>query len=83
MANVHFTEDNQITLFDFDQCGYGWRVFDIAKFLQVSLSAGIKREIRDAFLAGYQQAQKTHRRRSIIVAGSNSNGSYLGMGNQH
>jgi Ser/Thr protein kinase RdoA (MazF antagonist) len=57
-GNVHFTKDNQITLFDFDQCGYGWRVFDIAKFLQVSLNAGIKREIRDAFLAGYQEIQQ-------------------------
>ena len=57
-GNVHFTEDNQITLFDFDQCGYGWRAFDLAKFLQVSLSAGIKRNIRDSFLAGYQEIQK-------------------------
>ena len=57
-GNVHFTQDNQITLFDFDQCGYGWRVFDIAKFLQVSLNAGIKRQVRDAFLAGYQKVQQ-------------------------
>ncbi|BAZ44508.1 aminoglycoside phosphotransferase [Chondrocystis sp. NIES-4102] len=53
-GNVHFTTDNQITLFDFDQCGYGWRVFDLAKFLQVSLSAGINRLVRDAFLESYQ-----------------------------
>jgi Ser/Thr protein kinase RdoA (MazF antagonist) len=56
-GNVHFTEDNQITLFDFDQCGYGWRAFDLAKFLQVSLSAGISRQVRDAFLSGYQSVQ--------------------------
>lgn len=56
-GNVHFTTDNQITLFDFDQCGYGWRVFDLAKFLQVSLSAGINRKVRDAFFTGYQQVQ--------------------------
>jgi len=31
-GNAHFTPDNQITLFDFDQCGYGWRIFEIAKF---------------------------------------------------
>lgn len=54
-GNVHFTEDNQITLFDFDQCGYGWRAFDIAKFLQVSLNAGVSRTIRDAFFSGYQK----------------------------
>lgn len=57
-GNVHFTADNQITLFDFDQCGYGWRIFDIAKFLQVSLRAGISRPVRDAFLGGYQNVQK-------------------------
>jgi Ser/Thr protein kinase RdoA (MazF antagonist) len=56
-GNVHFTEDNQLTLFDFDQCGYGWRAFEIAKFLQVSLRAGIARKVRDAFLEGYQAIQ--------------------------
>lgn len=57
-GNVHFTPENEVTLFDFDQCGYGWRVFDLAKFLQVSLSAGINRKVRDAFLAGYQKVQQ-------------------------
>jgi Ser/Thr protein kinase RdoA (MazF antagonist) len=57
-GNVHFTTDNQITLFDFDQCGYGWRIFDLAKFLQVSLSAGINRNVRDAFFEGYQTVTK-------------------------
>ncbi|MBE9047360.1 phosphotransferase [Pleurocapsales cyanobacterium LEGE 10410] len=57
-GNVHFTVDNQITLFDFDQCGYGWRIFDLAKFLQVSLSAGINRKVRDAFFTGYQTVQQ-------------------------
>jgi Ser/Thr protein kinase RdoA (MazF antagonist) len=57
-GNVHFTTDNQITLFDFDQCGYGWRVFDLAKFLQVSLSAGINRKVRDAFFEGYENVQQ-------------------------
>lgn len=56
-GNAHFTPDNQATLFDFDQCGYGWRAFEIAKFLQISLRAGISRKIRDAFLNGYQQMQ--------------------------
>ena len=57
-GNVHFTPDNKITLFDFDQCGYGWRAFDIAKFLQVSLHGGISRKVRDAFLSGYQTVQQ-------------------------
>ena len=54
-GNVHFTPENRMTLFDFDQCGYGWRVFDLAKFLQVSVQSGLSRSIRAAFLEGYQQ----------------------------
>ncbi|MDJ0576002.1 MAG: phosphotransferase [Xenococcaceae cyanobacterium MO_234.B1] len=56
-GNVHFTADHHITLFDFDQCGYGWRAFDLAKFLQVSLNAGISRKTRDAFFEGYSKVQ--------------------------
>ncbi|WP_055075355.1 homoserine kinase [Pseudanabaena sp. 'Roaring Creek'] len=56
-GNVHFTETNEITLFDFDQCGYGWRAFDIAKFLQVTLQAGISPSVRKAFLQGYQSTE--------------------------
>ncbi|NER34220.1 MAG: phosphotransferase [Oscillatoria sp. SIO1A7] len=57
-GNTHFTADNQITLFDFDQCGYGWRIFDIAKFWQVSLRTGMPRQVRETFLAGYQELAK-------------------------
>lgn len=53
-GNVHFTEANSITLFDFDQCGYGWRTFDIAKFLQTSLRTGMSYGVRQAFLQGYE-----------------------------
>lgn len=56
-GNVHFTDENKITLFDFDQCGYGWRAFDIGKFLQVSLQSGLSRTVRDAFLKGYQTVE--------------------------
>ncbi len=53
-GNVHFTPTNQPTLFDFDQCGYGWRAFDLAKFLQVALQTGLSRTVREAFVQGYQ-----------------------------
>lgn len=56
-GNAHFTENNQVTLFDFDQCGYGWRAFEIAKFLQTSLRTGMSKKSRDAFLEGYQTVQ--------------------------
>lgn len=53
-GNAHFTPQGEISVFDFDQCGYGWRAFDIAKFLQVSLRGGLGKTIREAFLGGYQ-----------------------------
>lgn len=53
-GNAHFTPDGRVTLFDFDQCGYGWRAFDVAKFLHIALRTGISRRVRDAFLEGYQ-----------------------------
>ncbi|NJR50400.1 MAG: phosphotransferase [Leptolyngbyaceae cyanobacterium CSU_1_3] len=56
-GNAHFTADNQVMLFDFDQCGYGWRAFDIAKFLQVALSTGVGKTVRESFLSGYRSVQ--------------------------
>lgn len=53
-GNAHFNERNEPTLFDFDQCGYGWRAFDIAKFIQVSQRSKIDVKITDLFLKGYQ-----------------------------
>ncbi len=53
-GNTHFTEADQPTLFDFDQCGFGWRSLDLGKFRQVALSTGISRRVREAFLQGYQ-----------------------------
>lgn len=54
-GNVHITAENEMTLFDFDQCGYGWRVFDLAKFLQVSLQSGLHRQVRQALIEGYDE----------------------------
>jgi Ser/Thr protein kinase RdoA (MazF antagonist) len=31
--NMHFTSDNEVTIFDFDFCGNGWLCFDISYFL--------------------------------------------------
>jgi Ser/Thr protein kinase RdoA (MazF antagonist) len=53
-GNVHFAGEDRMTLFDFDQCGYGWRAFDLGKFFQVSLQTGLSRTVRDAFVEGYE-----------------------------
>ncbi|NJM45381.1 MAG: phosphotransferase [Alkalinema sp. RU_4_3] len=53
-GNTHFASDTALTLFDFDQCGPGWRAFELGKFLQVAMSCGVARKVRRAFLEGYE-----------------------------
>jgi homoserine kinase type II len=49
VLNIHITEDGQITWFDFDICGYGWRAYDIAYYY-----TRIPAHLRDPVLDGYQ-----------------------------
>lgn len=53
-GNAHFTQQDEPTVFDFDQCGYGWRAFDIAKFIHTARIWKIEATVKDAFLQGYQ-----------------------------
>ena len=53
-GNTHFTQLNQPTLFDFDQCGYGWRAFDIGKFINTAIAWKLDNKIISSFLDGYQ-----------------------------
>ena len=53
-GNAHFTDKGEPTLFDFDQCGYGWRAFDIAKFIHTTFSWQMDSQVRKPFLEGYQ-----------------------------
>lgn len=48
--NMHF-QGNEVTLFDFDHCGYGWRVYDLVAFHD-NLSTSPK--YQEAFLSGYE-----------------------------
>ncbi|WP_026736501.1 phosphotransferase [Fischerella sp. PCC 9605] len=57
-GNAHFNEDNEPTLFDFDQCGYGWRAFDIGKFMHFAMRMKIDVEVRNSFIEGYQDIRK-------------------------
>jgi len=54
LSNFHINDNNQITLFDFDQCGYGYRAFEIGKFLSSIHSLKSKQKIGQAFVDGYQ-----------------------------
>lgn len=61
-GNIHRNERGELTIFDFDFCGYGWRAYDVASFLGI-FGGGIcaevidKRKRRlDSFLRGYECA---------------------------
>jgi len=50
--NQHFTADNQLTMFDFEFCAYGYRLYDLATF---KWNRGARHaDLWGAFLAGYQ-----------------------------
>lgn len=57
-GNTHFNQNNQPTLFDFDQCGYGWRTFDIGKFINTAIVWKSDNKIIHSFLDGYQTIRK-------------------------
>ena len=59
--NFHIDGNRHITLFDFDQCGYGFRVFEIGKFCSSLHSHKLKQVLVDAFLEGYQQGRQLSR----------------------
>ena len=59
-SNFHIGEDKRITLFDFDQCGYGYRAFEIGKFISSISSLESKAKIAKAFVDGYQQVRRLY-----------------------
>ncbi len=53
-TNFHINSKQEITMFDFDQCGYGHRAFDIGKFISSMSFLKSKADNANAFLNGYQ-----------------------------
>lgn len=61
-GNIHCNERGELTIFDFDFCGYGWRAYDVASFLGI-FGGGIRADVidkrkrrLDSFLRGYEYA---------------------------
>jgi len=52
--NFHIDSEEKITLFDLDQCGYGYRAFEIAKFNSSIIAHANKEALANGFLRGYQ-----------------------------
>ena len=65
-GNIHFNEKDDLTVFDFDCFGYGWRAYDIAVFLWAcgSFSSWSKKDktrrtrLWNSFLKGYNLERK-------------------------
>ena len=52
-TNTFFTDDMSPTFFNFDLCGYGWRAYDIAAFLQNTDLINLSEDLTEDFFAGY------------------------------
>lgn len=58
LQNFHVTENGETNLFDFDQCGWGYRVFDIAKFKSSLYREEKSNDIFKEFLNGYESVNQ-------------------------
>lgn len=56
-SNIHLTEDGRYTFLDFDGCGHGWFLKDIANYVFGSDFYGFEQDTVDAFLAGYEEVR--------------------------
>jgi Ser/Thr protein kinase RdoA (MazF antagonist) len=61
-GNIYRKENGELTLFDFDFCGYGWRAYDVSPFVG-NFSSGVGEEAianrkkrLDSFVKGYQHS---------------------------
>lgn len=56
-SNAQVTPEGEIGLLDFDFCGYGWRVYDLATYLGEVRFWRADPACADAFLAGYEEVR--------------------------
>lgn len=56
-ANAQVSCDGHVTVLDFDLCGWGWRAYDVASYLQVIEGSPEQEAAGQAFLDGYQQVR--------------------------
>ncbi|HWR76699.1 MAG TPA: phosphotransferase [Thiobacillus sp.] len=66
-TNFHVNEKKQLTLFDFDQCGYGYRAFEIGKFISSIHTLKTKNDIAKSFMDGYQQVRQLSREEVYVI----------------
>jgi Ser/Thr protein kinase RdoA (MazF antagonist) len=54
-SNGIIDEDENLFLIDFDLCGYGWRMYDVATFVNEAAFWGMGEDAEKAFLEGYKR----------------------------
>lgn len=54
--NMHISEGRTLMAFDFDMCGPGWRLYDLATLYRYAIGEGT-RAIWDSFLKGYTETR--------------------------
>ena len=57
-SNFHVDAAGNLTLFDFDQCGFSWRAFEIGKFLASIVNRDNAEVLERSFLTGYSAERK-------------------------
>jgi Ser/Thr protein kinase RdoA (MazF antagonist) len=57
-ANLRIGDDGSVTLLDFDLCGPGWRVYDVASYLVVVIMLPEREKSERAFLSGYEEVRQ-------------------------
>ena len=83
--NMHFDTEDRITFFDFDFCGNGWLLHDIAYYLlQIKSTEKVEAEHllkRESFLKGYESVTKIsdEEKRLLPAAGTSMYFFYLGI----
>jgi Ser/Thr protein kinase RdoA (MazF antagonist) len=62
-GNIHRKENGNLTIFDFDFCGFGWRAYDVSPFLG-NFGTGVREDAVDKrkrrlefFLRGYKKVR--------------------------
>lgn len=53
-GNAHITPNKKLTFFDFDYCGYGNFIYDVAMLLGDADYWGWSDKVKNAFIAGYE-----------------------------
>jgi len=56
-TNFHINTKQRITHFDFDQCGYGFRAFEIGKYTLNPQNCEVKRDKVRSFIDGYESVR--------------------------